>query len=456
MSKYITQTSLEDISRIELYINKNKLPLSKIVSQLHPDIAITGNFYSGAWKPVCPLKSDGTVHCVDRQYAYPSLVWNTGPDIHMELIPKGGATPAKNYITNCVGLVNNETQTMYYGSDVGGRRGRTGWGFCNGALSFIAFPDGADGMTPEQTRDYVKGMGWSDFILGDGGGKVNFYDRKAGVMLQGKAASQNLILVYFKKKEDKTTGKKYTVCLDPGHGVETAGKCSPDKSYYEHEFALDMGKRIKDYLEQNGVNVVMTRADQHCPTRKADTNDLNYRVKVSDNANADLFVSLHSNAQGGTGWGTVKGYGIYTSSGPETASRNVCARKLLDRAMEAGVPIWGGGLFHDIDLLVTRKTKAPAVLIEHGFHTSKEETELLKTTTYRDKLAQVDAKGILDFLGVVWEEKPVNKPVDTQASSWAAEAWEKAVRGNVFDGTNPQGVLTREQAAVVLDRLGLI
>lgn len=205
MGKYTTQIALIEIDHIELYINKDKLPLSKIVSQLHPDIAITGNFYSGAWKPVCPLKSDGTVHCADRQYAYHSLVWNDGPDIHIELLPKGGDNPARNYITNCVGLVNNETQTMYYGSDVGGRRGRTGWGFRDGKLAFIAFPDGADGMTPEQTRDYVKKLGWSDFILGDGGGKVNFYDRKAGAMLQGRAASQNLILVYLKKKEDKPT-----------------------------------------------------------------------------------------------------------------------------------------------------------------------------------------------------------------------------------------------------------
>ena len=45
---------------------------------------------------------------------------------------------------------------------------------------------------------------------------------------------------------------------------------------------------------------------------------------------------------------------------------------------------------------------------------------------------------------------------DTPASSWAVESWEKATRAGVFDGTNPQGTLTREQAAVVLDRLNLI
>ena len=42
------------------------------------------------------------------------------------------------------------------------------------------------------------------------------------------------------------------------------------------------------------------------------------------------------------------------------------------------------------------------------------------------------------------------------ASAWARDAWAKAVEKKIFDGSEPQGNLTREQAAVVLDRLGLL
>lgn len=42
------------------------------------------------------------------------------------------------------------------------------------------------------------------------------------------------------------------------------------------------------------------------------------------------------------------------------------------------------------------------------------------------------------------------------ASAWAQEAWQKAANLGVFDGTNPGEPLTREQAALVLDRLGLL
>lgn len=41
-------------------------------------------------------------------------------------------------------------------------------------------------------------------------------------------------------------------------------------------------------------------------------------------------------------------------------------------------------------------------------------------------------------------------------SSWAAAAWEKAVAKKIFDGSQPRGAFTREQAAVVFDRMGLL
>lgn len=41
-------------------------------------------------------------------------------------------------------------------------------------------------------------------------------------------------------------------------------------------------------------------------------------------------------------------------------------------------------------------------------------------------------------------------------SDWAKESWNKAVSKGILDGTEPQGAVTREMLAVVLDRLGLL
>jgi len=53
-------------------------------------------------------------------------------------------------------------------------------------------------------------------------------------------------------------------------------------------------------------------------------------------------------------------------------------------------------------------------------------------------------------------DAPVSPPADTAPSPWAKASWDKAVAQKIFDGTNPTSPPTREQIAVVLDRLGLL
>jgi len=238
------------------------------------------------------------------------------------------------------------------------------------------------------------------------------------------------------------------VVLDPGHGVETAGKRSPDGTYLEHEFALDMAGRLKSLLERHGIAVTLTRTDEHDVS-------LERRVQIANGIQElDLFVSLHSNAAGnGAEWMSARGYGVYTAAAGDTADRNLAARALIVRAQEAGIGLWGGGLHHSA-LYVLRYTTAPAVLIEHLFHDNLEDVALLKDSAFRSKLAEVDAKGILDYLGIAWQGD-VGPEVPTP-SDWAAESWQKAVEKGLFDGSAPQGTLTREQAAVLLERLGLL
>jgi len=44
----------------------------------------------------------------------------------------------------------------------------------------------------------------------------------------------------------------------------------------------------------------------------------------------------------------------------------------------------------------------------------------------------------------------------SSASPWASKSWNKVTLKGIMDGTDPQGILTREMLAVILDRLGLI
>ena len=442
MSKHIASIPLADIERIAI-VTGNGRSMAQVKGDA--DYICNAGFYDmTTGRPVGHLKVDGAVLAKEVWGCW-GFAWDKS-DIKMAALPAG----AKNYISGVEMLspMIGIHDAMHYRPEVGGSRPRTAMALTGDKLLLYC----ADSpTTPEALRDTLYKLGAETALMLDGGGssQCNF----AGQKISSSRRVHNYLAVWLREKEDKPVSK--TVCLDPGHGVESPGKCSPDKSYYEHEFALDMARRIQAHLERCGVRVVLTRTDEHCPTGKADTNDLLKRVAISDAAGADLFVSIHSNASGNE-WSNASGLMIYTSAGPETASRNVAAKAVLARMTAAGVELRGSPLVHDIELVVTRKTAAPAMLIEYGFHTSKTEVELLKKDSYRAKLAEATAKGVCDFLGVAWAAESAGEGMDTGVADRAATAWEKAKSKGVLDGARPTDPVTRQELAVVLDRLNLI
>lgn len=265
------------------------------------------------------------------------------------------------------------------------------------------------------------------------------------------------------------------VCLDPGHGVETPGKRSPDGTYFEYEFALDMACRIRDILTRHGVAVTMTRMGDRDVS-------LGNRVNIANRIpGLDLFVSLHSNAAGsGAQWMAARGLVAYAYG---DAVSNRAAENIMARHKEAGVTVRNGGkAAAGKHLYVIRKTNAPAVLVEHLFHDNREDCALLKDDKYRQKMAEADAKGILDFLCIQYngynnkEEddmmditqfkelwlKMRRELQDNDSGKWSEEARQWATSTGLVAGNGTQvnvepnymweDLLTREQIVTVLYR----
>jgi N-acetylmuramoyl-L-alanine amidase len=192
---------------------------------------------------------------------------------------------------------------------------------------------------------------------------------------------------------------KLSVVLDPGHGTETIGKRSPDNSVLEYVFNRDMTARVKAHLERHGVETLLTVAnDFDMPLQE--------RCEIANATGADAFVSLHANAYGdGKNWTKQNGWEIFVykkgSFSEQLAnavhSETIPASGLTDRGVK------------DYNYYVIRNVNMPAVLIEHGFYTNQTEIELLKSPEFRERLAVMDAKGILRFLGVAWTE-PATAP----------------------------------------------
>ncbi|MCL2336433.1 MAG: N-acetylmuramoyl-L-alanine amidase, partial [Firmicutes bacterium] len=104
-----------------------------------------------------------------------------------------------------------------------------------------------------------------------------------------------------------------------------------------------------------------------------------------------------------------------------------------------------------------RQTNMPACLTELAFISNPAEEALLKSADFQARAAGAIAAGIAGYLAL---DQPAQSgepaPTPATVSVWAQNSWAKAVAAGLFDGLNPQGSLTREQVAVVLDRLGLL
>ena len=205
MNEIIKFIPFELIDSIQIYENNSKLSLSTIVNQTKADYIITGVFYTYNWKPTCQLKKDGTI-LVDDGYEYNGFKWNTPLDFQMDKIPTSSSSYLNHYACCDLIVKGQKNRQLNYNSDVGGVRGRTAIGIKGNQLVLYASKDGtSSAKTPEQLRDYLYSLGVQSAILGDGGSKVNYYD--ADCLIQGSAKSQNLIVVYLKKENNKEEGK---------------------------------------------------------------------------------------------------------------------------------------------------------------------------------------------------------------------------------------------------------
>ena len=443
MSKLITYVPLSSVERIELRVTNCRKTLSQVKSETGAHYVLNG----GMWNPdgsACPLLKVGGVMRSGTPWRAIGYAWDKGPDIHMT----SGYEGADNFIAVTALVASGKpVGKPSYGSAQGGKRGRSAIGLRGGSLALYCSSDGTDAATPEALRDELAGLGWSSAVMLDGGGssQCDF----GGERINASRKVHNWICIWLKQggqkppeQEDKPMSK-HTVCLDPGHGPGNVNG-SPDGTYKEWEFTWDMAQRIKPLLETQGVGVVLTKTADNYPS-------LTERANISNKAKPDCFVSIHTNAAGEGGWSSASGLEIYTSAGPMTAQRNVLASGLVNAFHAAGVTLRSEPIKHEM-YTVLAKTDAPAALIEYGFHTNKTDTEYLKDSKYRDKLAEATAKGICTYLNVNWKK-------DEPVSDWEQErdeAWQAAKEAGILDGTRPEDSVTRQELAVVLDRLNLI
>ncbi len=184
-------------------------------------------------------------------------------------------------------------------------------------------------------------------------------------------------------------GKKRVV-IDAGHG----GDRDPGAVYEERKEKDDnlrLALAVGRILEQNGVDVVYTRV--------TDVFDTPYeKANIANEAEGDYFVSIHRNAarEPGKGSGTMT---LIYETGGKAEELAAFINQELERTGFKDL-----GIFERPDLIVLRKTKMPAVLVEAGFLDNPEDNRQFEEKF--DELAAAIATGILDMLAEDEEKKP--------------------------------------------------
>ena len=201
------------------------------------------------------------------------------------------------------------------------------------------------------------------------------------------------------------------IAIDCGHTESTAGKRSPDSSLLEYEFNRDVGRQLEAHLKRNGFDTLLI-----APTGK---DSLTARCKKANDWKADLFISIHANAYS-NGWHDANGWGIFI------CGKGGKAEQLAESIRKVSIPMLGirdRGVKVE-QFTVIAKTNMPAVLVEHAFYTNRAECELLKTPAFREKCAEADARGIVEYCKKKWIPEPKDE---------LEEACEKLYRAGIIN-----------------------
>ena len=193
------------------------------------------------------------------------------------------------------------------------------------------------------------------------------------------------------KEHKKSLLEGLVMVLDAGHGGLDQGANCVEGS--EAEINLKIVKKLQTYLQQYGAKVILTRdgdydlASKHATNRKKE--DFNQRMKLIQDNNADLLISIHANSFASS---SVSGIQLFYQENNEM-SQKLCKtmhqhlQKVNERVLKDKVG----------DYFVLKKSGTPSVLVECGFLSNAKDRELLFQEDYQDKIANQICKAIVSF-----------------------------------------------------------
>jgi len=195
-----------------------------------------------------------------------------------------------------------------------------------------------------------------------------------------------------------------TVVIDPGHGGQDSGTMK--SGLVEKELALDVARRLMQHLQGRGLVTLLTRANDSYVS-------LQDRATMANNQPESVFVSIHFDEAGRT---AATGVETYYASHPVSFPERVASwLPFLERTSSEPPNLESQSLAASVQESLVVQTQAtnrgtrgqqfyvianvrhPAVLVEGGFLTNKDDVAKLANADYREQIAIGIGEGILKY-----------------------------------------------------------
>lgn len=207
---------------------------------------------------------------------------------------------------------------------------------------------------------------------------------------------------------------------DNGHGINTAGKCAPDKSLREYRKARDLVKDIVAKRRAMGFDARILVPEDTDVSLAERVRRVNNICNQNPNANV-ILISIHCNAAGGDGkWKTAGGWCAYTSPGKTKADdlatclyeaaevalkdyiKDFPINKQLGKYDNKQRPIRtdysDGDPDYEARFYILINTKCPAVLTESMFQDNKADVDFLLSKKGHDAIVNLHVNGVDKYL----------------------------------------------------------
>ncbi len=218
-------------------------------------------------------------------------------------------------------------------------------------------------------------------------------------------ASEPAIMVMrnlFKEDVMKREQAQITIVIDPGHGGRDPGKVGVSGTM-EKDINLAIALRLKNLLEQNDINIIMTRTEDVGLYSETDSNkkrtDLNKRVEIINSSNAVLAISIHQNSFSQS---NVKGAQVfYHSQSEQGRNLAITIQEQLKETIKDGNHRRAKS---NTSYYMLKHTTSPLVIVECGYLSNYTEEKLLIDEDYQEKISWAIHLGIMKYLKTTREK----------------------------------------------------